>query len=180
MTLACRTTLFIFSREDPYYDSLVVGKYCEKRDPHLAFVAYERGMCDQELIELTNTNSLFKSQARYLVKRRDADLWAGVLSDDTEYRRQVRLCCLFLPRLPLSEQADSPSPLSTGFVYWLHPCLICSLAPLSCAFWLGPFCPSRPMRPPVSKDILCTDLFPFVTMPSAGPSLPPLSTNFAY
>ena len=29
-----------------YYDSKVVGAYCEKRDPHLAFIAYKRGLCD--------------------------------------------------------------------------------------------------------------------------------------
>lgn len=43
-----------FLRENPYYDSRVVGKYCEKRDPHLACVAYERGQCDQELIHVSN------------------------------------------------------------------------------------------------------------------------------
>lgn len=42
-----------FLRENPYYDSRVVGKYCEKRDPHLACVAYERGQCDQELIHVS-------------------------------------------------------------------------------------------------------------------------------
>ena len=41
-----------FLRENQYYDSRVVGKYCEKRDPHLACVAYERGQCDQELIQV--------------------------------------------------------------------------------------------------------------------------------
>lgn len=41
-----------FLRENPYYDSRVVGKYCEKRDPHLACVAYERGQCDLELINV--------------------------------------------------------------------------------------------------------------------------------
>lgn len=41
-----------FLRENPFYDSRVVGKYCEKRDPHLACVAYERGQCDQELINV--------------------------------------------------------------------------------------------------------------------------------
>lgn len=44
-----------FLRENPYYDSRVVGKYCEKRDPHLACVAYERGQCDQELINVRMT-----------------------------------------------------------------------------------------------------------------------------
>lgn len=42
-----------FLRENTFYDSKVVGKYCEKRDPHLACVAYERGQCDHELINVS-------------------------------------------------------------------------------------------------------------------------------
>lgn len=49
-----------FLRENPYYDSRVVGKYCEKRDPHLACVAYERGQCDQELINVSSLRISFK------------------------------------------------------------------------------------------------------------------------
>lgn len=41
-----------FLHENQFYDSNVVGRYCEKRDPHLACVAYERGQCDQELIKV--------------------------------------------------------------------------------------------------------------------------------
>lgn len=41
-----------FLRENPFYDSRVVGKYCEKRDPHMACVCYERGQCDEELIRV--------------------------------------------------------------------------------------------------------------------------------
>jgi clathrin heavy chain len=78
-----------FLRENQFYDSLVVGRYCEKRDPHLACVAYERGQCDDELIQVCNANSLFKSEARYLVRRRDPDLWAKVLDDQNQYRRQM-------------------------------------------------------------------------------------------
>ncbi|CAB4018443.1 clathrin heavy chain 1 isoform X2, partial [Paramuricea clavata] len=78
-----------FLRENPFYDSKVVGKYCEKRDPHLACVAYERGQCDMELINVCNENSLFKSEARYLVRRRDPDLWANVLLEDNPFRRQL-------------------------------------------------------------------------------------------
>ncbi|PNI90374.1 CLTCL1 isoform 7 [Pan troglodytes] len=44
-----------FLRENAYYDSSVVGRYCEKRDPHLACVAYERGQCDLELIKVVQT-----------------------------------------------------------------------------------------------------------------------------
>merc|ERR1712158_90991 len=75
--------------ENPHYDSKVVGKYCEKRDPHLACKAYERGQCDRELIAVCNENSLFKSEARYLVRRRDMDLWAEVLNDENQYRRPL-------------------------------------------------------------------------------------------
>lgn len=55
-----------FLTTNPYYDSRVVGKYCEKRDPTLAVVAYRRGQCDDELVNVTNKNSLFKLQARYV------------------------------------------------------------------------------------------------------------------
>lgn len=55
---------FFTLRENQYYESKVVGKYCEKRDPHLACIAYERGHCDRELINVCNENSLFKSEAR--------------------------------------------------------------------------------------------------------------------
>ncbi|KAF9165116.1 hypothetical protein BGX20_000714 [Mortierella sp. AD010] len=78
-----------FLKNNAFYDSRVIGKYCEKRDPYLAFIAYERGQCDVELIEITNNNSMFKHQARYLVKRRDANLWAYVLSNDNPSRRSL-------------------------------------------------------------------------------------------
>jgi clathrin heavy chain len=78
-----------FLKENQWYDSRVVGRYCEKRDPHLACVAYERGQCDRELIAVCNENSLFKSEARYLVRRRDPELWAEVLQENNPYRRQL-------------------------------------------------------------------------------------------
>nr|XP_036232840.1 clathrin heavy chain isoform X1 [Bactrocera oleae]XP_036232841.1 clathrin heavy chain isoform X1 [Bactrocera oleae] len=78
-----------FLKENQYYDSRVVGRYCEKRDPHLACVAYERGQCDRELIAVCNENSLFKSEARYLVRRRDPALWVEVLSESNPYKRQL-------------------------------------------------------------------------------------------
>lgn len=89
--------IYVDSNNDPetflttnqFYDSRVVGKYCETRDPHLACVAYKRGLCDDELVEVTNKNSLFKAQARYLVERQDPDLWAKVLSESNEFRRSV-------------------------------------------------------------------------------------------
>ncbi|KAF9297509.1 hypothetical protein BGZ74_009786, partial [Mortierella antarctica] len=75
-----------FLKSNEYYNPNTIGKYCEKRDPILAYIAYERGKCDMELVKLTNHNSMLKQQARYLVKRRDLDLWAHVL-DSTNLRR---------------------------------------------------------------------------------------------
>jgi clathrin heavy chain len=60
-----------FLMENQYFNSKVVGKACEKRDPPLACKVYERSNCDQELIGLCNDNSLFKAEVRYLVKMRD-------------------------------------------------------------------------------------------------------------
>ena len=68
---------------------MVVGKLSEKRDPYLAHIAYVKGFCDEELIAITNDNSMFKQQARYLVKRRELELWAQVLKADNIHRRQL-------------------------------------------------------------------------------------------
>jgi len=78
-----------FLTTNEHYDSKVIGKYCEKRDPNLACVAYKRGSCDVELVEVTNKNSLFKVQSRYVVERMNTDLWEHVLSDDNPHRRQL-------------------------------------------------------------------------------------------
>lgn len=74
-----------------FYDSKVVGAFARKLDPHLSFVAYRRawGKCDEELMELTNENELFKDQARYLVERRDPELWARVLKSDNKNRNRL-------------------------------------------------------------------------------------------
>lgn len=84
--------LIIFNFINSYiqlYNPRIVGKYCEKRDPYLAFICYQKGHCDYELIHVTNENSMFKHQARYLVQRRDPELWAHVLQENNEHRRDV-------------------------------------------------------------------------------------------
>ena len=74
---------------NPYYDPRVIGKYCENRDPYLAYVAYKRGQCDRELVEVTTKNALFKLQARYLVERQNGDLWAFALDPNNQSRRSL-------------------------------------------------------------------------------------------
>ncbi|KAF8543541.1 armadillo-type protein [Trichophaea hybrida] len=78
-----------FLKENDKYDSAIVGKYCEKRDPYLAFIAYQKGQNDLELVRITNENSMFKHQARYLVARRDPELWTFVLSPNNIHRRPL-------------------------------------------------------------------------------------------
>lgn len=78
-----------FLNTNEYYDPVEVGKYCEKRDPNMAFMAYKRGKCDEQLIDMTNRHSLFKHQARYVVERMDHDVWNMVLSPKNQYMRQL-------------------------------------------------------------------------------------------
>eukprot|EP00981_Chlorochromonas_danica_P008853 scaffold2320_cov168-Ochromonas_danica.AAC.5 len=70
-----------FLQNNQFYDPTVIGAFCEKLDPHLAFVAYKhaRGECDDSLIRVCQDNGLFKDLARYLVERQDIELWRRVL-----------------------------------------------------------------------------------------------------
>ncbi|KAK4648246.1 Clathrin heavy chain [Podospora bellae-mahoneyi] len=78
-----------FLKENDQYDTLTVGKYCEKRDPNLAYIAYSKGQNDLELVNITNENAMYKAQARYLLERGDNDLWMFVLSENNLHRRSV-------------------------------------------------------------------------------------------
>lgn len=89
---------------------IVLGKYCEKLDPSLAFLAYRRsnGECDDDLIRVTNENGLFKDQARYLIEKRDQDLWVKVLSEDNVHRRALidQVVQTALPETETAEQVN--------------------------------------------------------------------------
>merc|ERR1719247_2111518 len=98
-----------------YYDSKVVGEYCEKRDPHLAFIAYKRGLCDDELVDVTNRHGLFKQQARYLVERQDLDLWATVLTEENEHRRSC-IDAVVQTALPETKNPDVVSTTVKAFM----------------------------------------------------------------
>lgn len=100
-----------------YYDSRTVGKYCEDRNPDLAFTAYKRawGECDEELIELTNKNYLYRMQAKYLVERRDAPLWAKVLTPENTHRRQV-IDSVVANALPECKNAEEVSSTVQAFM----------------------------------------------------------------
>eukprot|EP00922_Rhytidocystis_sp_ex-Travisia-forbesii_P070816 GHVS01105726.1.p1 GENE.GHVS01105726.1~~GHVS01105726.1.p1 ORF type:complete len:1773 (+),score=396.02 GHVS01105726.1:341-5659(+) len=106
-----------FLKTNQFYDSKVVGKYCEDRDPHLAYTAYRRawGACDMELVNVTNTNGLFRLQARYLVERQAPELWAAVLVRDDHNRRSV-IDQVVSTALPESTNAEEVSATVKAFI----------------------------------------------------------------
>lgn len=97
-----------FLQENDLYNTLVVGKYCESRDPYLAFICYSKGKNDDELIAITNENSMSKYQARYLLKRADLTLWAKVLTPDNQYCKSVvdQLVGVAVPETDNSEEVS--------------------------------------------------------------------------
>ncbi|GJE98267.1 clathrin heavy chain [Phanerochaete sordida] len=104
-----------FLKENNLYEPLVVGKFCEARDPYLAYIAYAKGFCDDELIAITNENSMFKQQSRYLVKRRQPELWAQVLTPDNTHRRQL-IDQVIATAMPESTDPDDVSVTVKAFL----------------------------------------------------------------
>eukprot|EP00933_Yihiella_yeosuensis_P029624 TRINITY_DN23254_c0_g2_i2.p1 TRINITY_DN23254_c0_g2~~TRINITY_DN23254_c0_g2_i2.p1 ORF type:complete len:1724 (+),score=416.69 TRINITY_DN23254_c0_g2_i2:72-5243(+) len=106
-----------FLKTNAFYDSTVVGKYCEDRDPHLAFTAYKRawGSCDEQLVDVTNRNGLFRLQARYLTERQSPELWTLVLDPENQYRRNV-IDQVVSTALPESTNADEVSATVKAFI----------------------------------------------------------------
>ncbi|CCH60283.1 hypothetical protein TBLA_0C04870 [Henningerozyma blattae CBS 6284] len=78
-----------FLKENDQYDTLEIGRYCEKRDPYLAYIAYDKGNNDDDLLRITNENDMYKYQARYLLKRSDTELWNKVLNPENVHRNQL-------------------------------------------------------------------------------------------
>lgn len=100
-----------FLESNQFYDSAVVGKFCEQSEPEvrpfcqvlpshcrvrtpshhpqLALTAYRRAGMHQEVINVTNLHSMFKQQARYLVELQSPELWALALSETNPYRRAL-------------------------------------------------------------------------------------------
>ena len=99
-----------FLINNKFYDSKDVGKYCEERNPDLAFIAYKRawGECDDELIEVTNKNYLYRMQAKYLVERQNEELWGKVLDPANTHRDQV-IDQIVAYALPGTQNADEVS-----------------------------------------------------------------------
>lgn len=65
----------------------------------MAYIAYAKGFCDDKLIAITNDNSMFKQQARYLDKHRQPELrcvkhwhqWCGLTFQRSRYLASMPL-----------------------------------------------------------------------------------------
>ncbi|ODH28145.1 hypothetical protein ACO22_04005 [Paracoccidioides brasiliensis] len=104
-----------FLKENDLYDTLTVGKYCEKRDPNLAYVAYSKGQNDLELINITNENSMYRAQARYLLDRADPEIWAFVLNANNIHRRSL-VDQVIATAVPESAEPDKVSVAVKAFL----------------------------------------------------------------
>eukprot|EP00824_Muranothrix_gubernata_P013157 TRINITY_DN2754_c0_g1_i2.p1 TRINITY_DN2754_c0_g1~~TRINITY_DN2754_c0_g1_i2.p1 ORF type:complete len:1581 (-),score=427.08 TRINITY_DN2754_c0_g1_i2:505-4755(-) len=106
-----------FLEANNFYDSKIVGKYCEDIDPHLSVLAYKKakGACDQELIELTNKHYLYRIQAKYLVERQDVELWKEVLQEENPHRKQL-VEQVVQSALPDTKNADEVSVTVKAFI----------------------------------------------------------------
>lgn len=104
-----------FLKENDQYNTLTIGKYCEKRDPNLAYIAYRKGGNDIELINITNENSMFRAQARYLLERADPEVWSFALNDNNTYRRSL-VDQVTSTAVPESTEPDKVSVAVKAFV----------------------------------------------------------------
>ena len=111
-----------FLKENRFYDVKIVGQYAESRDPHLAYIAYCRDekTCDDEIIELTNKNNLYRLQAQYLVKRQSKEIWAKVLSDQNTHKAAV-VEQVVSSALPESKNVEEVSSTVQAFVHAKMP-----------------------------------------------------------
>ncbi|EOA80785.1 Clathrin heavy chain [Exserohilum turcicum] len=104
-----------FLKENDQYDTLIVGKYCEKRDPNLAAICYMKGQNDLELVNITNENAMFKVQARYLLDRADSEIWDYVLSPNNLNRRSL-VDQVISTAVPASTDPDKVSVAVKAFI----------------------------------------------------------------
>lgn len=114
-----------FLNNNQFYEPKVLGSFCEKLDPHLAFIAYKHanGECDDDLIRVCQENGLYKDLARYLVERQDLDLWSRVLKpegyqegDEEPPSRRYLLDQVVQTALPETRNGDEVSTTVKAFM----------------------------------------------------------------
>ncbi|KAK4529218.1 hypothetical protein CCYA_CCYA01G0075 [Cyanidiococcus yangmingshanensis] len=97
-----------FLETNEFYDPRAVGEFCERRDPLLAFIAYARGPCDEQVLRVTDEHGLWREQARYIVERMNLELWSRVL-DENNPNRKMLLTQVIGSALPENRNAEQVS-----------------------------------------------------------------------
>lgn len=92
----------------------ILSEETRRSPPQVTCVA----LCPGPVSQVCNENSLFKSLSRYLVRRKNPELWASVLLETNNYRR------------PLIDQVTLPSaaawrPLAFAARFWPNSTLAC-------------------------------------------------------
>ena len=107
-----------FLSNNQFYEPAVLGKYCEKLDPSLAFLAYKKagGACDDDLLRVTTANGLFKDQARYLVEKQDLELWSKVLAPEEDTNKRALIDQVVQTALPETKNPDEVSTTVKAFL----------------------------------------------------------------
>ncbi|CDR98027.1 clathrin heavy chain, putative [Babesia bigemina] len=72
-----------FLRTNTHYDRAVVGKFCEERDPMLAYLIYSQATMDDDVLRVCAGNSLHRMLASYALKRSSARMWREIFSADS-------------------------------------------------------------------------------------------------
>jgi clathrin heavy chain len=106
-----------FLMNNKFYEPKVVGEYCEDKDPHLALLAYKKanGKCDEELVNLTNKNAMYRAQAQYLVESLNENLWKKVLDPINEHKKFVTDQVIQVI-LPVTRNPDEVSVTVKAFI----------------------------------------------------------------
>ena len=94
---------------------LLVSTLKSETQTQLSQLIRELEECDQELIEVTNRNYLYRLQARYLVERQDESLWLRVLDPENPHRKEV-IEQVVQAALPETKNADEVSVTVKAFM----------------------------------------------------------------
>ena len=102
-----------FLKSNDLYDPTVIGTYCEKREPQMAFISFSKGGCDADVIRIGFANGLFKELAGYLMKRQNTDLWCTALEKES---RDELIDAVLQNELPTSNVPEEVSAIVRALI----------------------------------------------------------------
>ncbi|EDO05779.1 uncharacterized protein BBOV_IV001820 [Babesia bovis T2Bo] len=82
-----------FLSTNKIYDRSIIGRFCEDRDPMLAYLVYSEAQLDSDVLRLCIGNGFYKMLAAYALKRSSPSLWHDIFSEtsglDDDNRKHV-------------------------------------------------------------------------------------------